>query len=124
MLNRLQRFGKTSEAIAARHLKKKGYDILEKNFRTPLGEIDLIARDGNTIVFIEVKARTSDRFGSAKHAVTRKKQKKISMAALVYLKKIKQPDASARFDVVALNAHKTGDLIEIIKNAFDLTYDG
>ncbi len=122
MLNKQQQFGKTVESIAARQLKKKGYEILAQNYRNHLGEIDIIAKDGDTLVFIEVKARKSDRFGNAKHAVTLKKQKKIAMVALSYLKEVKQTDARARFDVVALNTHKNDGNMEIIKNAFALTY--
>ena len=78
MVNKRQKFGKAGESIAARQLIKEGYRILEQNYRTAAGEIDIIARDGDTLVFIEVKARTSNRYGSAKHAVTFKKQKKIA----------------------------------------------
>jgi putative endonuclease len=120
MLNKRQRFGKIAEAMAARQLEKRGYKILARNHRTRLGEIDLIAMDGQTLVFIEVKARRSGRFGSAKHAVTPAKQKKISRVALSYLKETNQTDASARFDVVALDAGQDTGHLEIIKNAFDL----
>jgi len=122
MLNKQQQFGKTVESIAAGQLRKQGYKILAQNYRTPLGEIDIIARDRDVIVFIEVKARRSGRFGNAKHAVTLKKQKKIARVAFSYLKAIKQPDARARFDVVAVDTKKKDGSMEIIKNAFDLPY--
>lgn len=122
MLNKQQQFGKTAESIAAGQLRKQGYRILARNYRTTLGEIDIIAREMDVIVFIEVKARNSNRFGNAKHAVTLKKQKKIARVAVSYLKEINQPNARARFDVVAVDARKKDGNMEIIKNAFDLPY--
>jgi putative endonuclease len=76
MLNKKQKLGEQGEAIAVGHLKKAGYKIIETNYRTKLGEIDIIAKDKDTIVFVEVKARSSVHFGSPKWAVTPKKQKK------------------------------------------------
>ncbi|MBL0731311.1 MAG: YraN family protein [Desulfosarcina sp.] len=123
MLNNNQKFGEKSEAIAAGYLEKKmGYKILEKNFRTKIGEIDIIAKDGGTLVFVEVKARRSSFYGNPKYAITFKKQKKISMAALYYLKTRKLSNTKARFDVVAINFSKKLPEIEIIKNAFELAY--
>jgi putative endonuclease len=122
VLNKQQQFGQTSEMVAARFLKKQRYKILETNYRTRQGEIDIIARDGDTIAFIEVKARTSDHFGNPKGAVTLQKQRKISMTALQYLKATKQSDAKARFDVVSISSWTDPPAIEIIKNAFELAY--
>ncbi len=119
MLNRFQTFGKDAETIAAKYLKKAGYKILEKNYRSGGGEIDLIAKDKNTIVFVEVKARKSDRYGHPKEAVTYRKQRKISMTALSYLKETKQENKSARFDVVAMIIKNDKTVIEVIKNAFE-----
>lgn len=115
-------FGQEGESIAIRYLKKNGYKILEQNYRTKLGEIDIIAKDKDTIVFVEVKARRSRRFGNPKYAVTPKKQRKISMVALYYLKAAKQNDAKARFDVVAIHSAQDNPSIEVVKNAFELTY--
>jgi putative endonuclease len=114
MLNKRQKFGEKGEAIAVGQLKKEGYKIIETNYRTKLGEIDIIAKDEDTIVFVEVKARSSVHFGSPKWAVTPKKQKKISIVALYYLK--------ARFDVVTVTLNQDKPRIEIIKNAFELAY--
>ena len=122
MLNRRQQFGKKSESIAVRHLRKSGYRILEQNYRTKLGEIDIIAKDKETLVFVEVKARSSALFGNPKWAITPRKQKKISMVALYYLKATKQSNAKARFDVVAISSKKGNLKIETIKNAFELAY--
>ncbi len=122
MLSDSQEFGKKSESVAVRYLKKNGYKILMQNYRTKLGEIDIIAKDKDTIVFVEVKARRSSYYGNPKWGVTLKKQKKISMVALCYLKSIKQSRTKARFDVVAVNAGGDKPKIELIKNAFDLAY--
>jgi len=117
-----RQFGQKSEIIAARYLKQLGYKIITQNYRTKLGEIDIIAKEKDTIVFVEVKARRSRRFGNPKWAVTPKKMKKISMVALCYLKANQQMSAKARFDVVAVcDVDDTLD-IEIVKNAFDLAY--
>jgi putative endonuclease len=122
MLNRQQQFGKKSERLAAEYLKLKGYHILETNYRSTVGEIDIIAREKGTLVFVEVKARSSHRFGNPKVAVTLRKQRKISMAALDYLKRCGQTGASARFDVVAIDTAKGKTDIEVVKNAFPLAY--
>ncbi len=122
MLNRRQKFGEESESIAASYLKKQGYKIIEQNYRTKLGEIDIIAREKDTIAFIEVKSRKSKNFGSPKWAVTPKKQRKISMVALWYLKTTMQSNVKARFDVVSIISSKDKPSIEIVKNAFELAY--
>jgi putative endonuclease len=122
MLNRRQQFGKDSESLAARYLKKSGYKILEQNYRNKLGEIDIIAKEKGVLVFVEVKAGKTPFYGNPKWAVTPKKQRKISMVALHYLKTTKQTHVKARFDVVALSLTKENPRIEIIKNAFELAY--
>ena len=122
MLNRRQKFGEESESIAVTYLKKQGYKIIEQNYRTKLGEIDIIAREKDTIAFVEVKSRKSKNFGSPKWAVTPKKQRKISMVALWYLKTTMQSNVKARFDVVSIISSKDKPSIEIVKNAFELAY--
>ena len=122
MHTKRQQFGKKSEELAAWYLKKNGYKILEQNYRTRLGEIDIIAKDKKTIVFVEVKSRRSIRYGSPKWSVTYQKQRKISMVALQYLKKTRQTDATARFDVVAVISNRDEPQIEVGKNAFELAY--
>ena len=121
-MNRRQRIGKKGEAAAVRFLKKSGYKILEQNYRTQLGEIDIIAKDRQTIVFIEVKTRRSLNYGSPKMAITSKKQRSISMTALYYLKINDQSHADARFDVVTVFTGGNQVDIDIIKNAFELAY--
>jgi len=113
--------GHYGEELAERYLRRQGYKILERNFRTRLGEIDIIAKDGRTICFIEVKARRSNFSGTPFEAVSRSKQIKLAKVALNYLKFKKIDDCPLRFDVVAvMRSRNTGDTIEILKNAFDL----
>jgi putative endonuclease len=111
--------GKEGEKIAADFLKKNGYRITEINFRCPIGEIDIIARDKNELVFVEVKARKSSALGYPEQAVGAKKQKKMSQLALWYLQTKKLNDTRARFDVVAILMLPSGNDIRLIRNAFD-----
>lgn len=124
MLNRYQRFGVRSENQIAQELERRGYAIVERNFKCPLGEIDIIARHRGQIVFVEVKGRQSLRYGHPKQAITPRKQSKISMVALFYLKRRRQLNCSARFDVaVVLDQRPAGGIhLEIVENAFDLCY--
>ncbi|MFA5276069.1 MAG: YraN family protein [Candidatus Omnitrophota bacterium] len=114
-------FGKNSEALAAAFLKKQGYRIIVLNYRTKLGEIDIIAQDKDTLCFIEVKARRTDRFGLPQDAVSRRKQGQISKAALIFLKEKKLLERKARFDVVALLGSDNAVKFDLIKNAFELS---
>ena len=122
MSRQRQHIGKAGEKTVARYIKKKGFKILEQNFACPVGEIDIIARDKETIVFVEVKTRRSLSYGSARLAITARKQKKISMAALYYLKSTHQMDQRARFDVVTVLAAGEEQEIDHIQNAFELAY--
>ena len=122
MLNQRQEFGKSGEELAVAYLKKKGYKIIEQNYRNKLGEIDIIAKDHKTLVFVEVKSRKSAGFGHPKEAITYKKQRKISMVALSYLKSTRQLDTRARFDVITILNINGQPRVEIFNNAFDLAY--
>ncbi len=104
------------ENLVAEYLKTQGYEILEKNYRCRIGEIDLIAKEGETLVFVEVKYRRNDKMGDPKEAVDQKKQKKISMTASYYLmRECGRMDIPCRFDVAAV----LGEQIEVVKNAFE-----
>jgi putative endonuclease len=116
------RIGQKGEDLAYELLKKKGYKVLERNFKSPLGEIDIVAREGKTLAFVEVKTRLSSDFGSAKWAVGPRKQRKLSMVALDYLKRHSLSDQPARFDVVAIDLGQGLEKIELFRNAFDLAY--
>ena len=115
--------GKMGESIATTFLKGAGFSIVERNFRCVCGELDIVARDGRTIVFVEVKCRKNAAYGPPQLAVTSFKQRQISKAALVWLSKRRLFDAEARFDVVAivLRQHDLPE-IEHIRNAFDLAF--
>ena len=112
--------GKKGEDIAAARLRKEGCRIVERNYRCRYGEIDIIAMDAGDIVFIEVKSRKSDNFGSPEEAVGITKQRKISKVALNYLQEKGLADHNARFDIVAVKSTPQGNRVQIIKNAFDL----
>jgi putative endonuclease len=122
MISRHTQFGQEGESIAVGYLKKSGYKILEQNYRNKLGEIDIVAKDRDTLVFVEVKTRSSDQYGHPKWAVTPRKQRKISMVALYYLKENRQSHRKARFDVVTILDRQKKPVVEIIKNAFELAY--
>lgn len=109
--------GCRGEERAVFHLKKRGYRILERNYRNRLGEIDIIAFEKGTVVFIEVKSRTSDAFGFPIEAVTRRKQAKMKSIALLYLKKFGR-EVPARFDVVSVFWNGSQETVEIIQDAF------
>ncbi|MDZ4165121.1 MAG: YraN family protein [Smithellaceae bacterium] len=119
-LRRLQR-GREGEELAVKYLQAAGYRIVKRNFRCRLGEIDIIARDGETLVFVEVKMRTNESHGDPEAAVDRAKQKKISLVSLHYLQTNKIPDQTARYDVVAVQRTVGGHEIRLIKDAFDLS---
>lgn len=114
--------GKKGEEFAADFLIKKGYKIKERNYKSALGEIDIIALSGETIVFIEVKTRSSLKFGLPFEAVTKKKQHQISKTALYYMSKMKISEAAARFDIVSVISKGEQMEAELIENAFDVAF--
>ena len=114
--------GKAGEDIAFKKIKKLGYRCIERNYRCPLGEIDLIAKHGDCLVFIEIKTRKGRDTGYAKEAVNYRKMKQISKAALNYMKEKNCYDTRARFDVVAVSINQGKPDIEVIQNAFELVY--
>lgn len=117
--------GRRGEELAAQHLVSLGYQVVARNYRVPCGEVDIIAQDKDTLVFVEVKTRSSLGFGLPAEAVTLRKQKQIAKAALFYLGKVGGLHRPARFDVVSvvLTSQAT-PRIELIKNAFDLPFEG
>lgn len=117
-----QQYGQSSESLAVEFLERRGYTIVARNYRTRLGEIDIIARHNGAWVFVEVKARRSSRFGDPKAALTPTKQRKLSMAALAFLKSRGSTQTKARFDVVTVRQVEGQPHVEVIANAFDLAY--
>lgn len=118
-----KRLGKAGEDRAARFLAKQGFRIIERNHRAPYGEIDLIALDRGELVFVEVKTRTSDAFGSPELSVNPRKQQRMIKAALAYIKHKRLHQMPCRFDVVAIS-HATEKEIEHIRNAFAMDRKG
>ena len=113
-------FGKQAEELAATFLRDNGYRIIVRNYRTRLGEIDIIAEDKGVLCFIEVKARHSEDFGSAEDAVSFIKQRQIAKSAISYLKDKCLLDTEARFDVITLLFSGCVPQIKLIRNAFEL----
>ncbi len=109
--------GKSAEEQARRHLEQRGLRLLESNYRCKLGEIDLIMQDGEALVFIEVRYRKSDLFGSAVESITAQKQNKLLATANHYLQR-KRTSAPCRFDVVGITGQRVDIRIEWIKDAF------
>jgi putative endonuclease len=114
--------GKQGEELALKTIRSMGYRDILQNYRCPLGEIDLIARDADTLVFLEIKTRRTGPTGYAKEAVTARKRRQISKVALAYLKANNCSDMRARFDVIAISLAGSCPRIEVIKNAFDLAF--
>jgi len=113
-----RQLGDYGEDLAAAALQQQGYKILERNYVTSLGEIDLIARQGKVTVFVEVKTRTGSRFGNPQESVHRGKQAKLRRLADYYLKAKRLTDAPVRFDVVAVTLAGDEPQVEIIQDAF------
>ena len=113
------KIGARGENIAVDYLKKSGYEIIERNFRAERGELDIIARDGEELVFVEVKTDRSGKFGPPESWVTLRKQKQIAKTAELFLQQL---DSSVtpfcRFDVIAITLSRGAEKINHLKNAF------
>ena len=114
----LKQVGATGEDLAATFLARQGYQIIERNYRTPLGEIDLIARHRGVLVFIEVKTRRSSRFGSPQEAVHPAKQERLRNLAECYLQQQGLGEVAVRFDVVGILWQGGLAQVEVIEGAF------
>jgi len=113
------RSGALGEDLAAAHLKKAGYEIIERNYRCPAGEMDIVAREGEDLVFVEVKSRRSGSFGEPEESVGFWKQRRLSRIALYYLNQKGGGEAGVRFDVVSVRMDPSGNRFEIFRDAFD-----
>ena len=114
-----QTLGKIGEDLACRELERRGYAIVARRYRLRGGELDIIARDGPTIVFVEVKAREGRQFGGAVDAVTGLKRRRMALLALDYLARHRLAGCSCRFDVVSIQLENGRPTIEVFQNAFD-----
>jgi len=117
------RLGEIGENLAARELERRGYAVLARRYRRRGGEIDIIAADGRTLVFVEVKTRGGDDYGSAAAAVTPLKQRRLIATARDYLSRQRLLDVPCRFDVVAVCLSGGGPEpeVEVFQNAFQLS---
>ena len=111
--------GKTGEDLACAELAQRGYKIIARRYRQRGGEIDIIAKDGATWVFVEVKARDSHEFGEAAEAVTPYKRRRIARLAMDYVMRHRLSNCPCRFDVVAIHFDAGETRIEVFQNAFD-----
>lgn len=114
-----QSLGKIGEDLACRELERRGYAILARRYRWRGGEIDIVARDGRTVVFVEVKAREGRAFGEAAEAVTALKRRRIAQAAVDYVRRHGRAECACRFDVVSIHLDGGEPQIEVYQNAFD-----
>lgn len=112
--------GREGERIAERFLKRKGYKLVERNYRCAAGELDLIVLDRHVIVFVEVKTRKGSGYGTPLDAVEFRKQRKMIQAAQFFLNAKKLGQREARFDVVGISWPGEEPAVEHIENAFDL----
>lgn len=113
-----QALGKSGEDLACRELRRRGYAILARRYRTRAGEIDIVARDGDTLVFVEVKARVSLQFGHPAEAVTAAKQRRLALMATDYLARHSGLESACRFDVVAITLGLDPPQVEVFPDAF------
>ncbi len=118
-----QTLGRWGERAAAAYLEARGYRVLATNVRTPVGELDLVARQGNTRVFVEVKTRRSRRFGSTLEAVDARKQRQVVRASQWYLAQQGLDECEIRFDVVGVDVENGELKIEHIPAAFEVDAD-
>jgi putative endonuclease len=114
-----QSLGKTGEDLACQELERRGYAILARRYRTRYGEIDIVAKDNETTVFVEVKTRDGDEFGGGAAAVTPWKQRRVALMALDYLSRHNLHDTPCRFDVVTVDVTGDGHVIVVYTHAFE-----
>jgi putative endonuclease len=114
--------GREGERLAERFLQKKGYKIVKRNYRCRGGEVDLIVLDRKIVVFVEVKTRTDHSFGSPLEAVEPRKQRRMILAAQLFLQQKKLHERDARFDVVGISWPGVEPVVEHIQNAFVIAW--
>lgn len=113
-----KQIGKQGEDIAVRYLERQGYRILNRNYHSRYGEIDVICEHQRVIIFVEVKTRRSERYGTAEEAVTRVKQQRLRKTALQFLQQENRPFKDIQFDVIAVRLGGPQAVINHIQNAF------
>ncbi len=115
-----QSLGKRGEDLACTELEKRGYVIVDRRFRTRCGELDIVAREGGVLVFVEVKARSGCSFGTPFESVTWKKRQRLSQMAASYLYVKRLAAVPCRFDVVSVIEQQGSHTIELVRGAFDM----
>jgi putative endonuclease len=110
-LNSRQKTGRLGEEQAVQILRAKGYKIINRNFSTRYGELDIVAMDGDCLVFVEVKARFTKAYGDGLESITYKKRQHLGRVALTYLMRHGIRDYSCRFDVIALELGRRGEVL-------------
>ena len=122
MGNARMALGKIGEDLACRELERRGYAIVARRYRRRGGELDIIARDGETVVFVEVKARRDRAFGQAAEAVGFVKRRRMAQLATDYVLRHHLTKSPCRFDVVSIHFDGERPVIEVFKNAFDVSF--
>ncbi len=113
--------GKIGEENSITYLNKMGYDILKRNYKTPFGELDVIAKESGAIVFIEIKTRRSRAYGMPEESVHLRKQRKLIQSAQCYLKQNRSLSKASRFDVLSVLIRPSGQFeFNLIQNAFEV----
>ena len=115
-----QSLGRRGEDLACAELQKLGYVIVDRRFRTRCGELDIVARDGGVLVFVEVKARSGGNFGTPFESVTSKKRQRLSRMAVSYLFLKRLAGIACRFDVVSIIEQQGTQTVELVRGAFDM----
>jgi putative endonuclease len=110
--------GTEGETLAAQFLEEKGYSILERNYRFGRGEIDLVAKEGPELVFVEVKSRHSQRYGAPEESVTTAKERQLKKVAEGYLFQHNIENESCRFDIITITYQEGAPVVRLIQNAF------
>jgi putative endonuclease len=119
-MDQRQAFGRRGEDLACEELEKRGYVIVERRFRTRCGELDIVARDGGVLAFVEVRARSGCHFGTPFESVTWQKRQRLCKMAVSYLTAKRLWREPCRFDVVSVLEGQGARTIELVKGAFDM----
>ena len=120
VVDRRQALGKSGEDLACEELTRRGYAILDRRFRTRCGELDIVAREGDVVVFVEVKARSGCNFGLPAESITWKKRQRLCAMAESYLLRKRLAGVPCRFDVVSILQGPDSHTIELFRGAFDM----
>jgi putative endonuclease len=115
-------FGKIGEDLACAELARRGYEIIARRYRNRVGELDIVARDGRTLVFVEVKSRDGRNFGEGCEAVTPLKQRRMASLAVAFMARHHIHECPCRFDVVSIRLERGEPVIELYQNAFSANH--